>query len=135
MAQNRLFLFFIFCIYFLFLHMSSCYQTWKSRRSGGAKQIVFIFYFLYLFFIFTYEQLLPDMEKQEVWWRKIETGALQTTSRVPLVGKRISLGGEQRTITSGFFLIFFYFCPSGKRISVGGEQRTIASGFFVLFFF
>ena len=63
--------------------------------------------------VFGYADFRPG---QEVWWRKIETGALQTTSRVPLVGKRISLGGEQRTITSGFFslfFIYFLFLPFG----------------------
>jgi hypothetical protein len=114
--------------------MSSCYQAWKSRRSGGAKQIVFIFYFLYLFFIFTYEQLLPDMEKQEVWWRKIETGALQTTSRVPLVGKRISLGGEQRTITSGFFLFIFFFALRASA-PLWEANSALSLPVFLYFFF
>ena len=52
-------------------------------------------------------QLLPDAETKEVWWRKIDTGGLQTTSGVPMNGKRFLLGGETREIISA--QVFFTY--------------------------
>ena len=46
------------------------------------------------------EALLPDYEKQEPWWRKIPTGAVRSTSGVSIAGKTMSIGGEERQVTS-----------------------------------
>ena len=46
------------------------------------------------------DTLLPDAENKQPFWRKIATGALESTSGVSIAGKRLHIGGEVRVVTS-----------------------------------